>query len=735
MSEYNALDDRRPGKKGFDSPARLGTPRATARTAIAQRSSLNGLVVQRAETAPHRLSSSDVLALQRAMGNRAVQRILQTPQAPTAARTAHSATTGLLQRRPNPMPIGPEGGSVDTGLERRLAHTQSSGSSLPAAIRRTLEPKLGADLGSVKVHTDSTSAQLNRELGAKAFTHKNHIYYGAGQSPSDIRLTAHEAVHTIQQGAVKPNRVQRSQRRAPGIDAENERQTSPIVQRTSAPGIQRFITREAMIKLAGAPSWKAQRNESTYVQILDQLDAYQAASDSEKRGVLKQLSKLCTEWIRNHKTNTVRGRFINALKQEVQARMMVSDENKLQSNLSTIDYLPSRSAAKQAEREETAANPDWTNPKLADTPADKYVFTIAVAVEYDDQLKFALARAHSTARNKIRGMLTKTPLFGIRGSKKKGEGNKVIKRGLFKLAAPKDQEGIKAKAARQTLEQKGETDIDEQKIAQVAARSAQVGHTWVKFRKMVGSDLKEVYSYGMWPEDGYGHPSRPVPGIIRHPDVVHENAEGEKQLYLDKEVAPKNFNAGLQLAVARLKQKPDYTLTGYNCTTFAREIASKVGVSFPKAATVFPAELSKGFFQKILSPNRLYESMEAMQMRGDARVTSEAIGYDEVEQRQNEARENERLEAQARMERELEDLSEHLVMRSTLFWPGESFGDEEPFMVDESSEYRRVWSTGKTAEYHDPDLNATMKYALVKLVRFGKIVTGWLHADAIESFD
>ncbi len=100
-------------------------------------------------------------------------------------------------------PVGPDGGALAGDLESRIRRTQSSGSALPSAVRGAIEPQLGADLSSVKVHTDSHAVQLNRELGAKAFTHQNHIYYGAGQSPGDLKLTAHEAVHTVQQGAVR----------------------------------------------------------------------------------------------------------------------------------------------------------------------------------------------------------------------------------------------------------------------------------------------------------------------------------------------------------------------------------------------------------------------------------------------------------------------------------------------------------------------------------------------------
>jgi hypothetical protein len=52
---------------------------------------------------------------------------------------------------------------------------------------------------------------MNKELGAQAFAHGSDIYYGAGKSPGNNELTAHELTHTIQQGgAVRLNKqVQR----------------------------------------------------------------------------------------------------------------------------------------------------------------------------------------------------------------------------------------------------------------------------------------------------------------------------------------------------------------------------------------------------------------------------------------------------------------------------------------------------------------------------------------------
>ncbi len=80
--------------------------------------------------------------------------------------------------------VGRAGGEVGGDLDGRLRQSQRGGRAMPAKVRSAIEPKLGADLSSVKVHTGSDSVQLNRELGAKAFTHGNHIFYGAVRRPT-----------------------------------------------------------------------------------------------------------------------------------------------------------------------------------------------------------------------------------------------------------------------------------------------------------------------------------------------------------------------------------------------------------------------------------------------------------------------------------------------------------------------------------------------------------------------
>ena len=69
----------------------------------------------------------------------------------------------------------------------------------------------GADFNEVRIHTDATAAEMNKSLGAQAFTLGKDIYFNAGKFKPDtikgLHLLAHELTHTIQQGAVQPKQA------------------------------------------------------------------------------------------------------------------------------------------------------------------------------------------------------------------------------------------------------------------------------------------------------------------------------------------------------------------------------------------------------------------------------------------------------------------------------------------------------------------------------------------------
>jgi hypothetical protein len=114
-----------------------------------------------------------------------------------------------------------DGSSVaSSSIESRLASSKGGGSALPDNVRSFMEPRFGADFSNIKVHTDSNAVQMTKELGAQAFAHGSDIYYGAGKSPGNNELTAHELTHTIQQGAAV--RMNKEVRRQPQQEEEPE---------------------------------------------------------------------------------------------------------------------------------------------------------------------------------------------------------------------------------------------------------------------------------------------------------------------------------------------------------------------------------------------------------------------------------------------------------------------------------------------------------------------------------
>lgn len=83
----------------------------------------------------------------------------------------------------------------------RAVTSPGAGSPLSDPLRRRVEPVVGADLAGVRVHSGALSRRAAGEIQAKAFTHKNNIHLGEGQSAQDVGLMAHELTHVVQQRA------------------------------------------------------------------------------------------------------------------------------------------------------------------------------------------------------------------------------------------------------------------------------------------------------------------------------------------------------------------------------------------------------------------------------------------------------------------------------------------------------------------------------------------------------
>ncbi|MFS8085619.1 MAG: DUF4157 domain-containing protein, partial [Acidobacteriota bacterium] len=101
-----------------------------------------------------------------------------------------------IQRKPLPSIVGVSSQSP----EHVRSAINSSGRPLDLLTRNFFEPRLGYDLGGVRIHTDSSAGQSARRINARAYTIGNDIVLGGGEydpeTESGKNLLAHELAHT-----------------------------------------------------------------------------------------------------------------------------------------------------------------------------------------------------------------------------------------------------------------------------------------------------------------------------------------------------------------------------------------------------------------------------------------------------------------------------------------------------------------------------------------------------------
>jgi Domain of unknown function (DUF4157) len=168
-----------PKEQKVSSPQHLA-----AKASFEQQSQLTSLqAYQHAQFHPQALSPASIRALQRTIGNAAVVRLLGQAQ-----RERDDSTS---QHRHPPVPAD------ETELRTHINSARGTGQHLDERVQWTLEHGLGADLSSVRVHTDTEADHLSRSINAAAFTTGTDIFFRAGMyrpgSSQGLRLLAHEA--------------------------------------------------------------------------------------------------------------------------------------------------------------------------------------------------------------------------------------------------------------------------------------------------------------------------------------------------------------------------------------------------------------------------------------------------------------------------------------------------------------------------------------------------------------
>lgn len=86
---------------------------------------------------------------------------------------------------------------------RAVSQLLGGGVPLAGGLRTDLEARFGTDFGDVRIHDDSQAHDSAAALGAKAYTHANHIVFSeeryAPHTAEGRLLLAHELAHVVQQ--------------------------------------------------------------------------------------------------------------------------------------------------------------------------------------------------------------------------------------------------------------------------------------------------------------------------------------------------------------------------------------------------------------------------------------------------------------------------------------------------------------------------------------------------------
>ena len=113
------------------------------------------------------------------------------------------------------------------GISSMMHSDKGNYTTLPEKTARFMSKAFNTDLSNVKVHTDRQAVRMAEQLGAKAFTKGNEIFFNSGrynpESAKGKHLLAHELTHVVQQTSGK---------NTPTVQKEDVEVTSPVLEKT-----------------------------------------------------------------------------------------------------------------------------------------------------------------------------------------------------------------------------------------------------------------------------------------------------------------------------------------------------------------------------------------------------------------------------------------------------------------------------------------------------------------------
>jgi hypothetical protein len=172
---------------------------------------------------------------------------------------------------------------VSEDVEGRINAARGSGEALPDSIRASLEPHFGRDFSDVRVHAGAEADALSQQLGAKAFTTGQDIFFRSGdyqpESEEGKKLLGHEMTHVVQQGGASVSRqAVEAEEKAPA----GEREAEEALDEAKAKAISNMSTANIKALLYEAAHCQQINREQSAQSALDQV-SNEALADLKRK--------------------------------------------------------------------------------------------------------------------------------------------------------------------------------------------------------------------------------------------------------------------------------------------------------------------------------------------------------------------------------------------------------------------------------------------------------------------
>lgn len=188
---------------------------------------------------------------------------------------AHCAEEELMRKA-----VGPAMPSAANAAAAAAA-ISGGGQPLSPATRSYFEPRFGADLSGVRVHTEARAARAARGIGAKAYAMGPHVAFAPGRyAPSTgegRRLLAHELAHVVQGHGTA----------GPGPSVFREGEDDAATAEPAAP-----LSRQEEIALSRSSPGRVTATLRPFRFVLENFAIDSARLKDEHRAVLAELRRL-----------------------------------------------------------------------------------------------------------------------------------------------------------------------------------------------------------------------------------------------------------------------------------------------------------------------------------------------------------------------------------------------------------------------------------------------------------